>query len=81
MIDIDGHHLSLEQVVRVARDNETVAISSAGKENIERSRKNLEVILATGRPVYGINTGFGIFAGRDDGTREHLDQGAFGRAL
>ena len=64
MIDIDGHHLSLEQVVRVARDNETVTISSAGKENIERSRKNLEVILATGRPVYGINTGFGIFADR-----------------
>lgn len=64
MIEIDGHHLSLEQVVRVARDNETVAISSAGKENIERSRKNLEAILATGRPVYGINTGFGIFADR-----------------
>ena len=64
MIDIDGHHLSLEQVVRVARDKVTVAISSAGKENIERSRKNLEAILETGRPVYGINTGFGVFADR-----------------
>lgn len=62
MIEIDGHHLSLEDVVRVARFGEPVTISMAGRENIDRSRRWLETILATGKPVYGINTGFGIFA-------------------
>ncbi|TLM98073.1 aromatic amino acid lyase, partial [bacterium] len=62
MIEIDGHNLSLEEVVRVARDGEPVTISASGRENIARSRRWLETILATDRPVYGINTGFGIFA-------------------
>ncbi len=41
-----------------------VEISPLGLENIERSRGWLESVLATDRPVYGINTGFGIFADR-----------------
>ncbi len=64
MIEIDGHHLSLEDVVRVARKGEKVTISAAGRQNIERSRQWKETILETDRPVYGINTGFGIFADR-----------------
>lgn len=64
MIEIDGHHLSLEDVVRVAREGVPVAISAAGRQNIERSRQWMETILETDRPVYGINTGFGIFADR-----------------
>lgn len=64
MIEIDGHHLTLEQLVRVARNKELVSISDAGKKNIDQSRRWLEAILATDRPVYGINTGFGIFADR-----------------
>lgn len=64
MIEIDGHHLSLEEVVRVARKGEPVAISAVGRQNIERSRQWLKAILDTDRPVYGINTGFGIFADR-----------------
>ncbi len=64
MIEIDGHHLTLEQLVRVARNNEIVSVSEAGKQNIFQSRRWLEAILATDRPVYGINTGFGIFADR-----------------
>lgn len=64
MIEIDGHQLTLEEVVRVARMGEAVGISSAGRQNIERSRQWLEAILAIDRPVYGINTGFGIFADR-----------------
>ncbi|HWQ04755.1 MAG TPA: histidine ammonia-lyase [Longilinea sp.] len=64
MIEIDGHHLTLEQLVRVARDYETTEISEVGKQNIAQSRRWLEAILATDRPVYGINTGFGIFSDR-----------------
>jgi len=64
MIEIDGHHLTLDQVVRVARNHEKAVISEIGKTNIAQSRRWLEAILATDRPVYGINTGFGIFADR-----------------
>jgi histidine ammonia-lyase len=64
MIRIDGDHLSIEQIVEVARKFESVDISPAGIEKIEKSKTILEKILETGRPVYGINTGFGIFADR-----------------
>ncbi len=62
MIQIDGDHLSIEDVVAVALHGETVAISDSGKEKIEQSFQTLERLIATNRPVYGINTGFGIFA-------------------
>ena len=64
MVRIDGHHLTIEEVIRVARFDEEVQISSEGLENIHRSHAILEEILAIGNPVYGINTGFGIFADR-----------------
>jgi histidine ammonia-lyase len=62
MIQIDGYQLSLDDVVRVARGNEPVQISEEGKKRIEESRTRLESLLKIDRPVYGINTGFGIFA-------------------
>lgn len=64
MIEIDGHHLSIEDVVAVSRRNEEVRISLSGLENIARARTWLENVLETDKPVYGINTGFGIFADR-----------------
>ena len=62
MIEIDGHHLSIENVVAVSRDMEKVGISTSGMENILRVRGWLEDILASGKAVYGINTGFGVFS-------------------
>jgi histidine ammonia-lyase len=64
MVEIDGSRLTLTDVVNVARYGEKVTLSSAGYEAIQVSRHNLETIVATDRPVYGINTGFGIFADR-----------------
>lgn len=64
MIEIDGHHLSIENVVSASRHHEGVQISNAGLENISRVRGWLEEVLETEKPVYGINTGFGIFAER-----------------
>ncbi|HBA91780.1 MAG TPA: histidine ammonia-lyase, partial [Anaerolineaceae bacterium] len=64
MISIHGHNLCIEDVVTVARKNEPVEISPEGLTNIERARGWLENVLATDLPVYGINTGFGIFADR-----------------
>lgn len=62
MVLIDGHHLTIDEIIRVARLGEEVVIAPEGLVNIHRSHALLEQILATDKPVYGINTGFGIFA-------------------
>ncbi len=64
MLEIDGNSLTLADVVAVARHGEPVSLSAAGRAAVEACRANLETIVATDRPVYGINTGFGIFADR-----------------
>jgi len=62
MVSIDGSSLSLQDILQVARYQEKVVLSENGRKAIEVSRQHLDTIISTGRPVYGINTGFGIFA-------------------
>ncbi len=62
MIYIDGHHLRIEDVVNVARNNFQVGISEQGRKNIAHSYSIKKSIINSGRPIYGINTGFGIFS-------------------
>ncbi len=62
MIYIDGNHLTIEEVVRVARNLEPVALSEDGKKNIKISRDIVERKIAEKLVVYGLNTGFGKFA-------------------
>jgi histidine ammonia-lyase len=62
MLYIDGSGLSPEDVVQVARHRERVALTNHAYQAIHNSRHNLEQILQSDQPVYGINTGFGIFA-------------------
>lgn len=64
MVQIDGSQLTLADVVKVARHAEPVSLSEEGYQAIQTSRRWLDTIVATDRPVYGINTGFGIFAER-----------------
>jgi histidine ammonia-lyase len=64
MVELDGHHLTLEEVRSVAQKNEPVQLSETGKSQIFASHQRLEQIIRTGVPVYGINTGFGIFSDR-----------------
>jgi histidine ammonia-lyase len=56
---IDGESLSVEQVVRVARSSEPVAISEAVIERMRQSRDNVERVLARDEAVYGMTTGLG----------------------
>lgn len=63
-IQIDGSHLTLEEVARVARQGAKAALSAAGREAIERSHETLQQLIQSERAVYGISTGFGIFADR-----------------
>ena len=62
MIKIDGELLNIKELVKVAYEKETVAISDFGKEKIFKSNARLLKVLANENPVYGVNTGFGIFA-------------------
>ncbi len=62
MVKIDGNHLTLEELAAVARYDEQVTLASEGRRSIEAAQAFLEEIRATDQPVYGINTGFGIFA-------------------
>jgi histidine ammonia-lyase len=64
MILLGDHKLSIADVVRVAREREEVQLSDQAKQLIERSQMRLQNIVKSGKPVYGINTGFGIFADR-----------------
>ena len=62
MINIDGESLIISDLVKVAYENEEIAISDFGREKILKSNKRLLKILKDENPVYGLNTGFGIFA-------------------
>lgn len=62
MIQIDGNSLTIEQVVAVARNYNQVNLTDNAIKKIKESRSWVDKILESGKPTYGINTGFGIFA-------------------
>ncbi len=51
--------LNLKDIVKIARMYEKVELSEEALSKIEASRKNVERFLEEGKPIYGINTGFG----------------------
>lgn len=59
MISLDGNSLTIDEVVRVARQHEMVELSETGRRQVERSRAVVERLLNSEQPVYGISTGFG----------------------
>jgi histidine ammonia-lyase len=58
-IEITGQGLTIEKVVRVARDGEKVRLHPDAVARIERCRKLLEDKIAAGEVMYGVNTGIG----------------------
>src|SRR5258705_803476 len=59
MLQLNGQKLTLQQIVAVASGKEPVTLAAEARERDERSRKIVEGIVAEGRTVYGVNTGFG----------------------
>src|SRR5262249_9140655 len=57
-----GAPLTIDDVVRVARDGASVALAPASHARIRASRAYIERIVAEGRVVYGVSTGFGKLA-------------------
>jgi len=59
MIILNGNNCTLEQFIDVVRHHELVGLSDEGKEKVKLSRKYIDNVIETEKPVYGINTGFG----------------------
>lgn len=64
MITLDGNNLSVNALVQIARNEEKTKLSGDAKKAIEISQDRLKTIIAQAKPVYGLNTGFGIFSDR-----------------
>ncbi len=62
-IFLTGETLTLDDVRAIARTARPVALADSARAQIEASRAYVDHVIARGAPtVYGINTGFGVFA-------------------
>jgi len=61
-LQIDGGPLTVVDVEQVARLGRPVALATSALERISQSRRFLEQTIGKGRPIYGVNTGFGSFS-------------------
>jgi histidine ammonia-lyase len=57
---LTGEHLTLDEVVRVARGNERVEVEHAAGERVAAARAVVEQLLASSDDVYGVTTGVGV---------------------
>lgn len=58
-ITLSGAPLSIADVQAVARGRAPVELAPEGLERLRRSRAALDAAIASGAPIYGVNTGFG----------------------
>jgi len=56
---IGDRPVTIEDVVAVANGELTIGLGDQAKERVIASRKNIEKIVASGKPAYGVNTGIG----------------------
>src|SRR2546429_5450019 len=61
-VTLDGHSLSIADVVAVARHAAPVAIAPQALASVGASRRAVESAVARGDTIYGVNTGFGKLA-------------------
>lgn len=64
MLILGDHPLTIQEIVQVARKNEKVSLGDNARSLISQSYQRLAKIVRSDKPVYGINTGFGIFSDR-----------------
>jgi histidine ammonia-lyase len=61
-VQIDGEHLTIEDVVKVARENASVVIPEKVKTRVRKCRKFLEELVKKNEVIYGVNTAFGALS-------------------
>ncbi len=59
VLELDGHSLTIDDIVGVARHRRRVRIASSAAQRVRRCRVMVEVLLELNQKVYGLNTGFG----------------------
>lgn len=62
MIVLDGTDLTIEKLVRIARDGEEVSLAAQARERINICRAMLEEKIQANEIMYGVNTGIGEFS-------------------
>lgn len=62
MIYINGHDLTLDQVIMVARHGEKAALSEEAKQAVNKARAYVDKKLSEHAVIYGLTTGFGKFS-------------------
>ena len=62
MIEITGKNLTIEDLAEIARSNIEIQLSKSAFGQIQSSHEKLLHLVETTKPLYGINTGYGIFA-------------------
>lgn len=62
MVTIENGELTIEDLIKVARENELLTLSEKTRLRIKESRKVLEKAAEGSQAVYGVNTGFGKFS-------------------
>jgi histidine ammonia-lyase len=61
-LNIDGHSLTIEQLVEVARNYRDVALETEARDLVHKAELELRELATMQKPIYGVNTGLGIFA-------------------
>jgi histidine ammonia-lyase len=61
-ISLDGSNLTIEKIVRIARDNERVKLHPEAMERIIKCRAMVEEKIRAKEIMYGVNTGIGEFS-------------------
>jgi histidine ammonia-lyase len=61
-IQIDGEHLTIEDIVKVSREKAKVVIPEEVKNRVRKCRSFLEDLVKKGEVIYGVNTAFGALS-------------------
>ena len=61
-IKLNGNELTVEKLVRIARDGEQVELAQDSLRSIIKCRKMIEEKIQAGEVMYGVNTGIGEFS-------------------
>ncbi|MGA7924013.1 MAG: aromatic amino acid lyase, partial [Thermoplasmata archaeon] len=63
-VPLDGHTLTLDKFLAIVRGGRTVSLEPSAIEAVEIARRAVERAIRSGRPIYGVTTGFGFFSDR-----------------
>ncbi|MBL93120.1 MAG: histidine ammonia-lyase [Myxococcales bacterium] len=61
-VELDGHNLTLENIWEVAYGASAISIAPRCAQRLQDARTLVDNLAQSGKPIYGINTGFGFLA-------------------